>query len=110
MKPIPAQAMANLLVAALLLAAAPLTLPERSAAAARPDPSQVFADLLRPYRGLADYTVKIKAKVEMPTMRIPDYSATLSFKKPDKFHVETRRFAPIPRNSGLFNPFQFEPE
>jgi hypothetical protein len=41
---------------------------------------------------------------------VPNFTATLYFKKPDRFHVETRRFAPIPRNSGVFNPFLFDPE
>ena len=103
MKPILIRGMANLVAATLLLAAVP-------AGAARPDPAQSIADVLRPYRGLLDYRVQIKAKVDMPTIRIPDYTATVYFKRPDKFHVETRRFAPIPRNSGVFNPFQFEPE
>ena len=57
-----------------------------------------------------DYTVRIHAKVNMPSIRIPDFSAILYFKKPDKFHVETKSFAPIPRDSGVFNPFQFDPE
>ncbi len=46
----------------------------------------------------------------MPTIRIPDFSATLYFKRPDRFHIETKSFAPIPRNSGVFNPMQFDPE
>jgi hypothetical protein len=46
----------------------------------------------------------------MPTIRIPDFNAILYFKKPDRFHVETKSFAPIPRDSGVFNPFQFDPE
>jgi hypothetical protein len=74
-----------------------------------PDALQVFTELLKPYGNLNDYTVKIHAKVAMPTIRIPDFSAVLYFKKPDRFHVETRSFAPIPRNSGVFNPFQFDP-
>jgi hypothetical protein len=75
-----------------------------------PDPRQVFAELVKPYRDLNDYTVKIRAKVSLPTIRVPDFSATLYFKKPDRFHVETKSFAPIPRNSGVFNPSQFDPE
>ena len=75
----------------------------RPAAAAGPDPGKVFAELMRPYRGLNDYTVKIHVKVDIPDIRVRDFSATLYFKKPDKFHVETRRFAPIPRNLGVFN-------
>ncbi len=75
-----------------------------------PDPRQVFAELVKPYRNLNDYTVKIHAKVSLPTIRVPDFTATLYFKKPDRFHIETRSFAPIPRNSGVFNPPQFDPE
>lgn len=76
----------------------------------KPDPQRIFHDLLEPYQSLSDYTVTIKAKVKMPALRIPDFTATLYFKKPDKFHIETRGFAPIPRNSGVFNPFLFDPE
>jgi hypothetical protein len=76
----------------------------------RPDPRQVFTGLINPYRSMNDYTVRIQAKANMPTMRIPDFAATLYFKKPDRFHIETKSFAPLPRNSGLFNPFQFDPE
>jgi hypothetical protein len=79
-------------------------------ATAGPDPRQLFAELVKPYRNLNDYTVTIHAKVNLPTMRVPDFTATLYFKKPDLFHIETRSFAPIPRNSGLFNPLQFDPE
>ena len=110
MKPIFAHAIANLLTAGLILSAAPLAAQERPGAAARPDPGKVFTELIRPYRGLNDYTVKIQVKVDMPDIRVRDFGATLYFKKPDKFHVETRRFAPIPRNLGVFNPFQFDPE
>ncbi len=95
----------------LLSVALPLLLlfPATSPAQARPDPRQVFTELARPYRNLNDYTVRIRAKADMPTMRIPDFAVTLYFKKPDRFHIETRSFAPLPRNSGLFNPFQFDP-
>ena len=76
----------------------------------KPDPREVFHELMKPYDTLNDYTVTIHAKVTIPALRIPDFTATLYFKKPDKFHIETRNFAPIPRNSGIFNPFLFDPE
>jgi len=82
---------------------------ERPGAAPRPEPRQVFDGLLAPYRNLNDYTVTIQAEISIPTIRVPNFTATLYFKKPDRFHVETRRFAPIPRNSGIFNPFLFDP-
>jgi outer membrane lipoprotein-sorting protein len=97
-----------LLIAGLVVA--PASGQEKPGAAGRPDPQRVFRELLAPYRNLNDYTVKIQASVEMPSIRIPNYTATLYFKKPDRFHVETRSFAPIPRDAGVFNPFQFDPE
>lgn len=75
-----------------------------------PGAPQVFDAIMRPYRNLSDYTVKIQVKVMIPGFRIPDFEAFLYFKKPDKLHIETKSFAPIPRNSGFFDPFQFDPE
>lgn len=99
-----------------LLAALLLLLPARAAAQDRPqtvpksNPRQAFAELIKPYRNMRDYTVKIQAKVVMPNIRIPDYTAVLYFKKPDKFHIKTKNFAPIPRGNAIFNPFQFDPD
>jgi len=72
-------------------------------------PQQVFLAIIKPYQTLSDYTVKIQAKVMVPGFRMPDFAADLYFKKPDKLHIETKSFAPIPRNSGFFDPFQFDP-
>jgi outer membrane lipoprotein-sorting protein len=99
----------KIVLALLLLSPAAAWTQERPGASSRPDPGQVFAELIKPYRNLNDYTVKISAKILMPTIRIPDFYATLYFKQPDRFHIETKSFAPIPRNSGVFNPRQFDP-
>ena len=94
----------------LLIVPAQASAQERPGVKQGPDSRQVFTELLKPYREFNDYTVRIHAKVNMPTIRIPDFNAILYFKKPDRFHVETKSFAPIPRDSGVFNPFQFDPE
>jgi hypothetical protein len=93
-----------------LIAPSPAATQERPGDKQGPDPRQVFTELVKPYRDMNDYTVRIHAKINMPTIRIQDFSAILYFKKPDRFHIETRSFAPIPRDSGVFNPFQFDPE
>ena len=80
------------------------------AAAAGPDPAKAFADVLRPYNGVRDYRVSIQAKVRIPDFRVPDFAATVYFKRPDRFHLETRNFAPLPRGAALFDPFRFRPE
>ncbi|MHB8909409.1 MAG: hypothetical protein ACYDAA_11090 [Syntrophales bacterium] len=101
----------RLLSVALLILLFPTTAPaqERQGVKSRPAPRQVFTDLMKPYRSMNDYTVRVQAKVNIPSVRIPDFEAILYFKKPDRFHIETKSFAPLPRNSGLFNPFQFDP-
>lgn len=102
--------LSSLLLILFLVFPGTLSAEERPGAAQRPEPRQVFDQILNPYRNLNDYTVKIQVKISIPTIRVPNFMATLYFKKPDRFHVETKRFAPIPRNSGVFNPFQFDPE
>lgn len=87
----------------------PVSAGERLEAKQESSPQQVFQAIMRPYQSLSDYTVKIQVKVMMPGFRIPDFAADLYFKKPDKLHIETKSFAPIPRNSGFFDPFQFDP-
>jgi len=106
---VPSWASAQAAVQTPVQTAAQASAQEKPGGRQAPDALQVFTELLKPYGNLNDYTVKIHAKVAMPTIRIPDFSAVLYFKKPDRFHVETRSFAPIPRNSGVFNPFQFDP-
>jgi hypothetical protein len=87
----------------------PVLAQERSEAKQEPGPLQVFDAIIRPYQNLNDYTVKIQVKVMIPGFRMPGFAADLYFKKPDKLHIETKSFAPIPRNSGFFDPFQFDP-
>jgi outer membrane lipoprotein-sorting protein len=110
MKTIPVRKSLLILFGLFLLTAAPLPAQERRAPAASPVPRQVFRDILHAYSNVNDYTVNISGKVNMPTFRVPDFSAVLHFKKPDRFHIETKSFAPIPRQSALFNPFQFDPD
>lgn len=81
-----------------------------ASAAAGPDPVKVFAEILEPYGVIRDYTVRVEAKVRIPDFRVPDFAATVYFKRPDRFHLETKSFAPLPRGAALFDPFRFRPE
>jgi hypothetical protein len=103
-------ARSSLLLAALLLLPAGAAAQDRPHAAPKGTPRQVFAEIIKPYRNIRDYIVKMQAKVAMPNIRIPDYTATLYFKKPDKFQIKTKNFAPIPRGNAIFNPLQFDPD
>jgi len=99
-----------IILALTMFISIPAPAQERSGAKQEPDPLQVFQAIIKPYQNLSDYTVKIQVKVMIPGFRMPDFTADLYFKKPDKLHIETKNFAPIPRNSGFFDPFQFDPE
>ncbi len=99
------------LLTALFLAAALQTAQSGpAAAAAGPDPLKIFAEVLSPYDVIRDYTVRVEAKVRIPDFRVPDFTATVYFKRPDRFYLETKNFAPIPRGAALFDPFRFRPE
>ncbi|MDP2862704.1 MAG: hypothetical protein Q8N95_07920 [Desulfobacterales bacterium] len=99
-----------IIIALILFISIPVSAQERSDARQESTTQQVFQAIIKPYQNLSDYTVKIQAKVMIPGFRMPDFAADLYFKKPDKLHIETKSFAPIPRNSGFFDPFQFDPE
>jgi hypothetical protein len=102
--------LSSLLIIVLLLFPLLSLAQERPNPMPKGTPQQVFAELIKPYQTWRDYTVKIQAKVVIPNIRIPDFTARLYFKKPDKFQIETKHFAPLPRGAGFFNPFQFDPE
>ena len=99
------------LVASIALAAASLAeWVGPASAAAGPDPVKIFTEVLEPYGAIRDYTVRVEAKVRIPDFRVPDFAATVYFKRPDRFHLETKNFAPLPRGTALFDPFRFRPE
>ncbi len=99
------------LVASIALAAASLAeWVGPASAAAGPDPVKIFTEVLEPYGAIRDYTVRVEAKVRIPDFRVPDFAASVYFKRPDRFHLETKNFAPLPRGTALFDPFRFRPE
>jgi hypothetical protein len=103
---LPTAFLASLLLAAVLQEAwiGPV------AAVAGPNPVKTFAEVLDPYGVIQDYTVRIEAKVRIPDFRVPDFTATVYYKRPDRFHLETKNFAPLPRGAALFDPSRFRPE
>ncbi|MFH1977302.1 MAG: hypothetical protein ABIJ52_17405 [Pseudomonadota bacterium] len=99
-----------IIIVLILFISIPVSAQEKPEVKQESTPEQVFQAIIKPYQSLSDYTVKIQAKVMIPGFRMPDFAADLYFKRPDKFHIATKSFAPIPRNSGFFDPFQFNPE
>ncbi len=54
-----------------------------------------------------DYTADILIKIDVDFLKIGDTKASVYFKKPDKFKMEARGFAMIPKASFSFSPLNF---
>lgn len=61
------------------------------------------------YERINDYVVDIQASMKVPGLSVPEMEATLYFRKPDKVHVESERFAMLPRDAVMFHPSMFKP-
>jgi hypothetical protein len=62
------------------------------------------------YERVNDYVVDIRATMKVPGLSVPEMQATMYFRKPDKVHVESERFAMLPRDAVMFHPSLFKPE
>jgi hypothetical protein len=51
--------------------------------------------------GLQDYTATVQVSVNMPGVQMPQRTAKLYFKRPDKLHVESKGVVMIPRQALL---------
>lgn len=51
--------------------------------------------------GLQDYTATVQVTVNMPGIQVPQRTAKLYFKRPDKLHVESKGIVMIPRQALL---------
>ena len=49
--------------------------------------------------GIQDYTATIKVTVNMPGVQVPERTATLYFKRPDKVHVDSKSLIMVPRKA-----------
>jgi outer membrane lipoprotein-sorting protein len=54
-----------------------------------------------------DYSVRLRVKVDMINVRVPDRDIKLYFKQPDKIHLEAEGFAMLPREGIIVNPNRF---
>ena len=54
-----------------------------------------------------DYQVDVKIKVDVDFLKMPDREATIYYKKPDKFHIDSENFAMVPKSGLNFSPLGF---
>ncbi len=59
------------------------------------------------FEKIEDYQVDVKIKVDVDFLKMPDREATIFYKKPDKFHINSENFAMLPKSGMNFSPFEF---
>jgi outer membrane lipoprotein-sorting protein len=71
-------------------------------AAATPSAEQILQKTVNLYDKIADYQVQVKTQVRMEGVEIPDRTATLYYKKPDKVKIESEQVILLPRQAVLY--------
>lgn len=68
------------------------------------DPDEILDRVKAAFKKFEDYEVDIHIKVDVDFLKIPESEAKLYFKQPDKIHVESEKFALLPRQGLDFSP------
>ena len=59
------------------------------------------------FEKVEDYQVDVKIKVDVDFLKMPDREATIYYKRPDKFHIDSENFAMVPKSGLNFSPLGF---
>ncbi|MDH7516267.1 MAG: hypothetical protein QHI48_10390 [Bacteroidota bacterium] len=85
-----------------------------SHAAAHAQTTPPANEILRRVRGeferIDDYRADVHIVARIPRVNVPPMDATVYYKKPDRFHIEAKGFAMLPRDAISFNPMLFTEE
>jgi outer membrane lipoprotein-sorting protein len=68
------------------------------------DPDEILDGVRTAFKVIEDYEVDIQIKIDVDFLKVPDSEAKLYFKQPDKIHVESEKFALLPRQGLNFSP------
>jgi len=71
------------------------------------DPDVILERVKKEFEKIEDYQVDVKVKVDIDFLKMPDREATIYYKKPDKFHIDSENFAMLPKSGLNFSPFGF---
>jgi len=71
------------------------------------DPDVILERVKKEFEKIDDYQVDVKIKVDVNFLKMPDREATIYYKKPDKFHIDSENFAMLPKSGLNFTPFGF---
>jgi outer membrane lipoprotein-sorting protein len=68
------------------------------------DPEKILERVKNEFNKIEDYKADISVKVDIPFIKMPERSATLYYKQPDKIHIESEGFAMLPKEGINFSP------
>ncbi len=70
------------------------------------DAGKILKNVKDRFEKVKDYQVDVVAKLDMEFVKVPESSATVYFKQPDKFKIVPKGFSMIPKQSMNFSPAQ----
>lgn len=68
------------------------------------DPNKLLDAVRQKFNKVNDYKVDVSVKLDMSFIKVPDMTAKVYFKKPDKIKVEAEGFAMLPKQGLKFSP------
>lgn len=68
------------------------------------DPDLILKKVKEAFNIVQDYKADIHLKIDVDFLKVPETDAKLFFKQPDKIHVESEKFALLPRRGLNFSP------
>jgi outer membrane lipoprotein-sorting protein len=68
------------------------------------DPNKLLDAVRQKFNKVNDYKVNASVKLDMSFIKVPDMTAKVYFKKPDKIKVEAEGFAMLPKQGLKFSP------
>ena len=68
------------------------------------DPDEILYGVKEAFTKIEDYEVDIRVIIDVDFLKVPDSEAKLYFKQPNKIHVESEKFALLPRQGLDFSP------
>ncbi|MBZ0201162.1 MAG: outer membrane lipoprotein-sorting protein [Ignavibacteriaceae bacterium] len=71
------------------------------------DPEEILNKVKAKFESVNDYVVDVNVKVDVEFLKVPPSNATIYFKQPDKVHIESDKFAMLPKEGLNFSPLSF---
>jgi outer membrane lipoprotein-sorting protein len=68
------------------------------------DPDDILNKVKEAFSIIEDYEVDVHIKIDVEFLKVPEGDAKLYFKQPDKIHVESEKFALLPKQGLDFSP------